>query len=171
MSWGVRPITKLWNDKDKIISEKDKIISNLQKKNQSLNERFVKIRDNKEIIEEIQIPNEPIIITANNTETIISKTVNGENLCAEFGNIGKIDKDNLNKAEWKTCDSHLATMIKQGVNNVVNAPQFAPNNVDVSIGGKYKKNSKLEKKKTFRYRIKRNKLGRFVKGKTRKSHL
>ena len=40
----------------------------------------------------------------------------------------------------------------------------------ISSEKEYKKNLKLEKKKTFRYPTKRNKLGRFVKGKTRKSN-
>ena len=70
---------------DNIYLNQQNEIIKLKKENQSFKERFGKIianRANKEIIEEIQIPNEPIIITANNKKTIISKTVGGENLCA-----------------------------------------------------------------------------------------
>ena len=153
----------------------------------SITDRLQKLKNKQELedneLKEVTIPGGKMSFKATNNNTIISKKngeQNKEDLCAEFEkNIGLIkNEDFLVHNLWNPCETNLANKMGQSVQQVTKTEGVNNSGTDDNLeiddmiaGGKYKKNSKLEKKKTFRYRIKRNKLGRFVKGKTRKSHL
>lgn len=168
---------------DKKLPEQFKIIEN------NHNDKVTQLKKEQELEDnnrsDVTIPGGRMSFKATDTNTIISKKnvdQGQKDLCAEFGiNIGLIKNEDLVEKSWNYCDNNLATSMGQSVNDVTKKGEISTNAEDTDLhlddlhhgnfGGKYKKNSKLEKKKTFRYRIKRNKLGRFVKGKTRKSHL
>lgn len=120
------------------------------------NERLKRLKTKQTKIEDIQqlpvnIPNNKLTIKATNDKTEITYYNNTTKGIEK--NIGMIDLNNIDNNQNN-----------QSGNTVVNPHKSRFWNLIKSVvGGNYTK-------KTFRYPTKRNKLGRFVKGKTRKSN-